>query len=225
MTVRSGAIEIASFSGRVTVRAGNTPVPVLRKGSGHIDADGVVHTPGHTSVEVECPRGADVVIGAGSGGVRCHGELGRVAVTTSSGTVSIEHAETADVRTASSSVTVETCRGRCEVVTKSGTVKVGSAASVVATVTSGRVDVGLTRDAAVHCVAGSVRLGATGDGTVKVRSMSGSVRIELPHGARPAINLRSTSGRIRREKEPSLDPPTGVLEVESLSGSITVRYR
>ena len=225
MTVRSTAIEIASLSGRVTVRAGDTPVPVLTKGSGHIDADGVVHTRGHTSVEVECPRGADVVIGAGSGGVRCHGELGRVAVTTSSGTVSIEHAASADVRTASSSVNVETCLGTCEVVTKSGTVKVGRASSVVATVTSGRVDVDATRDAAVHCVSGSVRVGATGDGTVKIKAISGSVRVELATGARPAMNLRSTSGRIRRENEPSLGPPTGLLEVESTSGSITVRFR
>jgi len=225
VTVRSSAIEIASRSGRVTVRAGDTPVPLLTKGSGYIDADGVVHSPGHSSVEVECPRGADVVIGAGSGGVHCHGELGRVAVTTSSGTVTIERAGSVDVRTASSSVTVEDCAGACEIVTKSGTVRVGRAGSLTATATAGRVEVGVTRDARVHSVAGSVRVGVTGDGTVNVKSMSGSVVVELPAGSHPATRLRSVSGRVRTENAPPLSPATGVLEVESVSGSILVRYR
>jgi DUF4097 and DUF4098 domain-containing protein YvlB len=217
-------LEVASRSGRVTIAVGDVVKPVITKGSGTIDDEGIAHTPGHTSVEVTCPERTDVVIGAASGSVRCTGRLGRVAITTSSGRVEIEEAASIDVRTLSSSVTIGHCAGECAVVSESGSISVATTASLSATSSSGRIEVGETTDATVRSAAGSVRIGASGTGRVVVQTVSGSVTIDVPADALPAMRL-VTRGTVRADPfSPSTIAPIGVIDIESVSGAITVRH-
>ncbi|MGD9705361.1 MAG: DUF4097 family beta strand repeat-containing protein [Acidimicrobiia bacterium] len=235
MSGRISSIEVTSRSGQVTIRAADVQEPTITKGAGTIDDRGVVSTPGHTSIEVTCPVGTDVVVGARSGSVRCTGALGRVAITTRAGAVEIEDATSIDVRTRSSTVTIGRCAGTCAVVTKSGRVRIGAAAEVTATSMSGRIDIGFARDATVRSAAGDVHIDASGDGRVLVQTVSASVEIELPTVADPVTTLTSRSGsvkadrieadRVAADRVDPRRPGTGAVDVETVSGSIAVRHR
>ena len=218
------SIEVTSRSGKVTVRAADMAEPVITKGSGTIDDHGVVRTAGHSSVELGCPVGTDVVIGAASGSVRCIGGLGRVAITTASGSVEIEEAASIDVRTQSSSVTIGRCRDACAVVTKSGRVRVETAAAVTATTMSGRIDVGAARDVTIRSATGRVHVGASGEGRILVQTVSGSVEVTMPSAADPATTLTSRTGSIKSDRPASTPSGTGALDVQTVTGSITVRH-
>ncbi|HEY5874814.1 MAG TPA: DUF4097 family beta strand repeat-containing protein [Ilumatobacteraceae bacterium] len=220
------SIEVTSRSGRVTIHAGDVAEPTIIKGSGTIDDHGVVRAPGQSSIEIGCPTGTDVVVGAASGSVRCTGRLGRVAITTTSGAIEIEDAASIDVRTKSSSVTIGRCRDTCAVVTKSGRVRIDDAAAVTATTTSGRIDVGAASDVEIRSAAGTVHVRASGEGRILVQTVSGSVEISVPPAADPVINLTSRSGSIATDRPASDQAGTGVgaLDVETVSGKITVRH-
>ena len=221
-SVRS--IEVTSRSGKVTIHAGGFSEPTITKGAGTIDDDGVVRTAGHSSIEVSCPTGTDVVIGAASGSVRCTGPLGRVAITTASGAIDIEDAASIDVRTHSSSVTIGRCRDTCAVVTKSGRVRIDDAAEVTATTTSGRIEIGAASDVMIRSAAGKVRVRANGEGRILVQTVSGSVEITVPRAADPVINLTSRTGSIATDRPTPTQSGAGALDVETVSGSITVRH-
>lgn len=218
------SIEVTSRSGKVTIHAGDVAEPTITKGSGTIDEHGVVHAPGQSSIELGCPVGTDVVIGAASGSVRCTGRLGRVAITTASGAIEVEDAASIDVRTQSSAVTIGRCRDTCAVVTKSGRVRIADAAAVTATTTSGRIDVGAASDVEIRSAAGKVHVRASGEGRILVQTVSGSVEITVPSAADPVINLTSRSGRIATDRPASEQSGTGALDVQTVSGSISVRH-
>ena len=64
-----------------------------------------------SAVEVRVPEGTDLVIGTTSGKVTVEGRVGAVAVVTSSGRVSIDHARSVDARTKSGRVHVGYAEG------------------------------------------------------------------------------------------------------------------
>ena len=218
------SIEVTSRSGKVIIHAGDVAEPTVINGAGTIDDDGVVRAPGQSRIELGCPVGTDVVIGASSGSVRCTGRLGRVAITTASGAIDIEDAASIDVRTQSSSVTIGRCRDTCAVVTKSGRVRIDDAAEVTATTTSGRIEIGSASDVMIRSAAGKVRVRASGEGRILVQTVSGSVEITVPRAADPVINLTSRTGSIATDRPTPTQAGAGALDVETVSGSITVRH-
>ncbi len=218
------SIEVTSRSGKVVIRAGAVAEPTIINGAGTIDDDGVVRAPGQSRIELGCPVGTDVVIGAASGSVRCTGRLGRVAITTRSGAIEIEDAASIDVRTQSSSVTIGRCRDTCAVVTKSGRVRIDDAAEVTATTTSGRIEIAAASDVMIRSAAGKVRVRASGEGRIYVQTVSGSVEITVPPAADPVINLTSRTGWIETDRTTPTQSGAGVLDVETVSGKITVRH-
>ncbi len=214
-----GALEIATLSGSVVIRARPIARPEVLSGRAEIRADGVVRTGPSGRVEIACPEGSDVVIGSSSGRVECHGRLGRVAVTGRSGRISIEEARDVEVRSASGRVEVGRCDGLCRVASTSGSVTIGHAGAIEATVASGRLEVDAVGDAQVHAVSGRVVLGLTRAGSVDVSTMSGRVSVSVPAGVQPDQHLVSRSGRVQSDVLPGSD---GRLTVESFSGSIKV---
>jgi DUF4097 and DUF4098 domain-containing protein YvlB len=177
---------------------------------------------GSKPVDVRCPPGTDVIIGTASGNVELVGPLGAVRVTTASAAVKIEEAASVDVRTASGKVDVGHCHGTCRAVTKSSRVRVRSAGALDCSVVSGSVEVGEVEHAVVRTVSGRVTLAARGGGRVEVRTVSGTVDVEVPRPHRPATTLRSISGRVRCDCEPGHD---GEVSVATTSGAINVTCR
>lgn len=218
----AGTIEVASRSGRVEVVARPVPRPEVLDGDATIDASGRVIGTGTGRVRIACPEGADVIVGATSGRIECRGRMGRVAITNTSGRVTVEHARELEVRTRSGRVTVDRCEGLARVVVGSGAVQITAAGALEATTTSGRVTAEAVGDATVRVGSGRVTLGLTGAGVVDIRTQSGRVGLTLPAGVHPSLQLSSRSGRVTSEVEAGTD---GSVTVETGSGRIQVTRR
>jgi DUF4097 and DUF4098 domain-containing protein YvlB len=168
---------------------------------------------------VRCPVDTDLVIGTHSGGVTLEGGLGSVRVTTMSGSVSIDHAEEADVRTMSGSIEVGTVRGRARLNAISGKVTAVEVDDASASTVSGLIRLDRVLGAArVRSVSGSIDMHASGDGQIAVKTVSGRVRIVLPEGTEPATVFK-TRGNVRCDFARGSDCR---IEAASLSGSIEV---
>jgi DUF4097 and DUF4098 domain-containing protein YvlB len=181
-----------------------------------------VDVSGAGSVKVRCPAGTDVLVGSESGNVTLRGRLGDARVTAESGNVEIDHARRVDARAASGSIVVDECDEECRCNAGSGSVRVGRAGSVVVTASSGSVEADAVGAADVRAGSGSVRVGLVEPGAVAIDVHSGSVDVTVPHGLRPATDLRATSGSVRCDCEPGND---GRIEVTARSGAITVTDR
>jgi DUF4097 and DUF4098 domain-containing protein YvlB len=214
-----GALEIATRSGAVIVRARPIARPEVLSGPAEIQPDGVVRAGFSGRIEIACPEGTDVIIGSSSGRIECHGRLGRVAVTGHSGRIEIEEARDIEVRSTSGRVSIGRCDEMCRVAVGSGSVDIGSAGSVDVTLASGRLEVDACGDVNVRSGSGRVSLGLVRAGAVEVSTLSGRVSIAVPPGVEPDLQLTSRSGRVQCEVSPGSD---GRVAVETLSGAIKV---
>ncbi len=220
LTTRSGRVSVtAEDRSDILVEAGGPSMDQVET-----DATGQVTFTsarnGSASLEVRCPVGTDVVVGTASGSVEVRGDLGQVRVTTISGSIRVGRAETLDIRTVSGSIEVDRCAGRCRVQTKSGRVEVGHAGHAEASTMSGRVEVtNAIGGVRVRTASGQVEIGAEGQGDVCVQTLSGSVRVRLPEGVRPAARLASKTGRLICD---CLQGNDCVVDVSSLTGRIEV---
>jgi DUF4097 and DUF4098 domain-containing protein YvlB len=209
-------VRVTTSSGAIRVVGEDRPDVVVERGRA-TETDGEVAVEGSSkSAVVRCPVGTDVVAGTSSGSIHLDGRLGEVRVTTSSGSIEIESAAGADVRSSSGRIVVGSCAGTCRVATSSGRIEVGTAGAVEVRTTSGKVDVGATA-AQVRTVSSTVTIRA-GHGDVAVESVSGKVTVTLPPGRHPAIDAR-TSKRPRIEVEPGVD---GKVRAAMVSGRLTI---
>jgi DUF4097 and DUF4098 domain-containing protein YvlB len=218
---RQPSLEIAGGDSNILVRAADVRAPVVVRGKAKIDPSGVVHVLGDHEVEIDCAPGTDVRIASKSGRVTLRGLLGRVFAASRSGDVSIENAESVDVRTASARVEVGCCAGSCEVVGHSGRITIGSAGTAIVSTASGDASIDSAVDATVRSASGGVKIGVQPDGTIDVCTLSGSVKVALAEGSNPVATLHSKSGQVRH-REPPAGHTAGGLTVRTMSGSITV---
>ncbi len=124
-----------------------------------------------------------------------------------------------DARTGSGSVTVGACAGQCRVVVTSGSVRVGKSGSASVAGVSGSIGVGEIDAADVKNVSGRIEVGASGEGRISIRSVSGTVEVSVPETCAPATHLKSISGRVRRECAEGTD---GEIDVKTVSGTIRI---
>ena len=85
---------------------------------------------GSKTITVHCPVGTDLTVGTHSGNVRASGEVGAISATTMSGSIEIDRADEADLRTGSGNITVGGIRGRCRLNTMSGRIDAGRSGGV-----------------------------------------------------------------------------------------------
>jgi len=226
---RHASLYLTTYSGRVTVLAEEREDVVFESGVESAsdvkqDASGrIVVTSakgGMASLRVRCPAGIDIVVGTSAGRVELRGRLGDVRVTTSSGRIEVDEAQTLDLRSVSGSIVVTQCGGRCRLHTKSGKATIGLAEDAEVSTVSGQVRLAsCCGRIQVRTASGSVEVGAEGGGDLAIDTLSGPVMVGVPKGVRPATNLRSTKGRIQ------CDCPTGRdcrITVSSVSGEVQV---
>jgi hypothetical protein len=216
-------LHVSSRSGHVRIVARDAPGLDVKGADVEHDPDGTVRVVarrfGSQGVEVRCPAGRDAIVGIESGSVETRGELGAVRVTARSGRVEIESARHVDVRTASGAVHVGRCAGECRVVSKSSRVRIGGAGRFDCSSMSGRIEANDVGDALVRTMSGRVAVSTRADGRIEVRTLSGTVDIEVPRDRRPALSLKSLSGRVRCDCEEGDD---GEVHVATTSGTIRV---
>ena len=219
-------LHVSTRSGHVRIVARPGGGLDVKGGRVEHEADGVVRIVGAKlgshGVEVGCPIGTDVIVGTESGTVEARGALRDVRATTRSGRIEIEHARDVDIRTWSGTIEVDECTRSCRVVTKSSRIRLRRVAHLDCSTMSGRIEVDDVQDAFVRTMSGRVAVGTGHDGRIEVRTLSGTVDVEVPRGRRPATHLKSLSGRVRCECEPGDD---GEVHVATTSGTIRVSCR
>ncbi|HEX3333322.1 MAG TPA: DUF4097 family beta strand repeat-containing protein [Acidimicrobiales bacterium] len=172
------------------------------------------------TVRVDLPEGSDVNVMAGSADVDITGPVGAAELATSSGDISADDvAGDFDSKTASGDIIVgavggdlkvhsasgdlrcTSVAGRAVFATASGDLEVGAAAGQVdVKATSGDVRLGdLAHGARVQNVSGDVRVLALGEGTLHVRSVSGSVSVGVVTGVDLHVDVETMSGQIRSD--------------------------
>ena len=221
-------LRVESRTGRVKIIAEDRTDLVIERGApdrADISVeDGTVEfrsaRGGTSRVTVRCPTGTNVVVGAGAGRVELEGTFGDVKVVTASGRITIGDADRVDARSVSGSIYLKSCKRGCRAASKSGKVKIGAAGAVNVSTVSGRIVLErVDGSASIKTVTGRVELGAGGNDNVKVKTMSGSVRVEVPSDSRPAALLRSMKAKTRCDCETGDDFE---IDVATMAGSIEV---
>jgi DUF4097 and DUF4098 domain-containing protein YvlB len=240
-----GAEELIS---RATVECRNAGrrhivvVKVPRQGMRFMRRNGV-------TVRVDLPQGSDVNVMAGSADVDINGPVGTAELATSSGDIAADdvagdfESKTASgdiivgavggdlkVHTASGDLRCTSVAGRSVFATASGDLEVGAAANLVdVKATSGDVRLGeLAHGARVQNVSGDVRVLALGEGTLHVRSVSGSVSVGIVKDVDLHVDVETTSGQIRSDIPLGDSPGAGRagnrvdVSVRSVSGDVEI---
>jgi Putative adhesin len=159
------------------------------------------------NIEVRCPLGTDVSVGAMSGSVKLIGTFGSLKISTVSGNIDIDTARgNVDARCVSGSVRVKSVGGSADVSSKSGRVSIE------------RVE------GSVHAstISGGVEIGTVGGQDVELKMVSGGAKVKVLSGKQPRIRFSSLSGKMRCECEQGSDFD---LKVKSISGSLEVTGR
>ena len=174
---------------------------------------------GSKPLTVRCPVDTDIVVGTHTGHVRLEGKFGGVYVTTMSGSIEVDDAEEADLRSMSGGLSIGTCRGRCRMNAVSGTVAGGEMDSALATTVSGSIKLRRVHgEVRAKSISGSIEMSASGDSNIAVKTVSGKVRIGLPEGTEPRTSFK-TRGAVHCEFAAGDDCR---IDAASLSGSHSV---
>lgn len=156
------------------------------------------------SITARCPTGTRISVGAISGSVRLEGTFASVKVSAISGSIDVDNVRgDVDVRSVSGSLTVADCGGNCVMNTKSGRIAVRH----------------VEKDLQATTISGTIEGETAGQGDVEVKSISGSVSLQVSEGRNPRVKFRTLSGRV------NCDCPQGEdfdLRVTTLSGSIEI---
>jgi DUF4097 and DUF4098 domain-containing protein YvlB len=172
------------------------------------------------TVRVTVPEGSEVNVVTASADVDVTGRIGDADFTTSSGDVSTDdvageiHAKTASgdvtmgnvggelrVYSASGDLRCSRVEGRAVFNTVSGDVEIGAAAQQLdVKASSGNARLGeLSQGARVVGVSGDVRVLALGEGTLHVRSVSGSVAVGVVPGVDLHVDVETVSGKVHSD--------------------------
>jgi DUF4097 and DUF4098 domain-containing protein YvlB len=170
------------------------------------------------SLFVRCPVGTDIVAGTQSGNLRLSGEFGTVSVTTMSGTIVVDDADEADLRTGSGDITLGSARGRCRMNTMSGSITAGVVGAASAGTMSGSITIErVTGKLKARSVSGAIRAACECEGAIAVKTVSGKVWLSLPTGTALDTRFKTLSGKVRNPFPAGYDCH---LEAMSISGSI-----
>ncbi|MEP7216833.1 MAG: DUF4097 family beta strand repeat-containing protein [Anaerolineaceae bacterium] len=212
---RSGRVDVFAEGREDFLLAGEHTIAEVIDGTLVVSSD---H--GSSTIGVRCPLGTNMIIGTGSGRIAVSGHVGDIRATSASGTVLVESARAADLRSESGNVSIGTCGDRCRVQTASGSVQAGSLATAEVATLSGKVSVANASGAArVRTATGQVDLATNGESDVAIETMSGAVTVRLPAGTRPAASLYAVKGDTSCELSSGTDCK---VAVRSMNGKIKV---
>ena len=181
-------------------------------------------------IRIRCPEGAELECFTASADVLAIGRLGDAEIKTASGDVSVEAVARLRVQSASGDVRATAVDGEARLQTVSGDVTLGTVGGLVtAKLVSG--DFALEdgqSDVEAKTVSGDQRVDAIRQGSIKLHSVSGDVRLGVRPGTRLRIEATSTSGEIRSEfdvKDGPSGEPSGAeasLQIKTVSGDIGI---
>jgi hypothetical protein len=163
--------------------------------------------------EIRCPERTSTRLHTASGEIRARGRLGETKTHVASGDVELEGVEGRfEAHSASGDVRVEFVRGDASVHTASGDLQIR------------RSEAGVD----VQSASGDVELGDAGGGPVKVKAVSGDVRVAVRAGRRVAVDVRTVSGEATSDiplddgAAEGPDAPLVEIQVNGVSGDVRI---
>ncbi|MER6096088.1 hypothetical protein ABT154_09550 [Streptomyces sp. NPDC001728] len=157
---------------------------------------------GVIDVTVELPAGSDVTGSTGMGDIVAEGRFGNCRLTTSTGDIRLEEAETVRLKTPHGDIQVDLVTGGADI-HGSGRVRAGR----------------IGGDAKVRNLNGETMIGETG-GELRVNSSNGSISVVR---AANSVTAKTASGSIRLDEvvrgQITLETSAGVLEVGIAEGT------
>jgi Toastrack DUF4097 len=237
----SPAVDVRFSSGRLQVKEGQ-PGSILVNVDGKTD-DLFVEQSGSTvtigsqrngflatsryRITLSVPPGCDITANVASANIQCDPHVGRLNVNSASGDVRFTDAVEVTAHTASGDVHGATTQ-LCSFVSASGDLHLGTATGkTTASTASGDIYLDeVDGDFSGSSLSGDVSIRRFSGENLKVKAVSGNVRLGIPAGT--AVNLDATtrSGHIRLP-EPSKDKlePTGRADVSVslVSGDLTIK--
>ncbi|MFV1990135.1 MAG: hypothetical protein ACC652_05295 [Acidimicrobiales bacterium] len=173
--------------------------------------------------EVRVPIGTNVIVGSANGDIETRGQLGRVAVSSDNGHITIECADEIDIRNANGEIKIGDCRGECRVHTTNAKVSLELAGSADLTTKNGHIDCQcVTGDATIRSVNGHVSLGVEGGGDVDVEVINAQVDVEIPSHCCPHVTTESCCDHVDAPVTAGTDFE---IAVKSANGQVSVNYR
>ncbi|QKE82801.1 DUF4097 family beta strand repeat-containing protein [Arthrobacter sp. NEB 688] len=220
----AAAVVVEHTDGRVVVRSPRSVTGRLRA---------MVGTGDRADVVVELPEGSALEV-RGWGETRATGMLGAVDVDTSMGDIAIERAAGVRGRTSMGDVRVGTARGRLELRTSAGSIRIDDAGDETSartaagdvTVGTGRGPLHLSttagdvrveraqRGVTAKASAGDVRVAAVDGGAVSIDSAYGRVEVGVADGVAAWLDVEARHGTVRSDLEASAPPADGEPSVE-----------
>jgi DUF4097 and DUF4098 domain-containing protein YvlB len=252
--IGSGLVEIVPADGTETmvsldVDSGSEDDVLVAVRDGELIVEGPrnVRRGPEIQVRIATPATMEARIKTGSGDISSRAPLSAARLSTGSGDVRLDRVEgDLAVNTGSGDVRVEYVAGSVRGSTGSGEINIGEAGDAVGLSTgSGDVRVGdVAGPASVKVGSGditierirdhSVATSGSGDVTVEIadapsiqaETARGDVQIGVPEGVPTYLDLKTVTGRIRCDLEPSDKPAEGdrtlMLRARTVSGDITV---
>ncbi|MGQ0847709.1 MAG: DUF4097 family beta strand repeat-containing protein [Actinomycetota bacterium] len=177
------------------------------------------------NVRAAVPVGTNLEVGVASMDVVSRVQLGRVIGHTASGDLVLSDVASAELKTASGDVKLETCSGLCEVSSASGDVRAKEiGGDLVVSTASGDVNVErVLGRLTAKSASGDVTVRACAGTSAEVSSMSGDVYLGVPAGTRVEAEINTLSGRVRTPSTKSgQEEPTRKLRLraKTVSGDI-----
>jgi DUF4097 and DUF4098 domain-containing protein YvlB len=199
---------------------------------------------GTVDVTVELPAGSAVRAHTYQGDLRCEGEVGDCWLKTADGDISVHRAAAVHLRTTNGDVVVDRAGGDSNIL-GSGEVRVQEVAGRAAVknlngdtwigIVSGDVSFnsahgGITverpgGDVSARTAFGSIQIGRLSRGKASLQTAYGHLDIGIDSGVAAWLDVKSASGKVRNEMQPTDAPVTGPGQSGRQDGTVEVRAR
>jgi DUF4097 and DUF4098 domain-containing protein YvlB len=202
---------------------------------------------GTIDVTVEVPEGSDLRGETGMGEVLCEGRLrecrfktgygeirldrvGTVDVTSASGDVTVDHADTVTgVKASNGAISIRRVDGSATVRNSNGATWIGEVGGDLR-VNASNGSIAVDRaggDVTAKTANGAVRIGEVTRGEVVLSSAAGPLEVGVPEGTAAWLDLKTFSGRVRNELSAAAGPgdaaDTVQVRARTYLGDIVVR--
>lgn len=237
----AGSIDIRFASGRLTLREGAAGAILVRvdgKTNGlNVDQRGSTVTisndrsgflgGGRYQITVDVPVGCEVSASVASADIQSKAHLGRLEVNSASGDIRVTNVDELSAKTASGDVHGNVV-GRCSFVSASGDIHLNHVGEKFeASTASGDVYVeAVDADMTSSTLSGDLNVKRFSGENLKVKAVSGSVRVGIPAGTAVSLDATTRSGDIRLPEPSAGDTaPIGHANVTArlVSGDLTIK--
>ncbi|MGI8823040.1 MAG: DUF4097 family beta strand repeat-containing protein [Acidimicrobiia bacterium] len=238
-------VEATTTSGEITVRSGNPGEVVVRvdgpaaddyRISQHGDTisvvperSGILRRFSATEVFLELPPGGSLSLTTASGDIVVQAETADLEATSASGDIRVGSvAGSGRIRSASGDISMDTVGGHLSVDTAAGDLRVGRVGSDLnASSAAGDIAVDFCGECVdVNTASGDITIRRVDGSDVRVKTMSGDVRLGIPPRRTLEVDLQTLSGDVRnRLPQGDGSPPEKrvALKVKTLSGDVTLQ--